>query len=152
MSELIALLLTMAQYMTNTAAAKELTETFLNIIRQQRHLGVRTIISTQEPTISPRLIDLCSVTVIHRFSSPEWYRTIQKHVPVDKKRDGSNGDANDGFYRISSLRTGEALIYAPSACLLNEDNEEIDTKHGIFKMTIRKRITWDGGRTIVCIR
>ncbi|KAL5357109.1 hypothetical protein BJX96DRAFT_143917 [Aspergillus floccosus] len=140
------------KYMTDTPAAKELTDTFLNIIRQQRHLGVRTIISTQEPTISPRLIDLCSVTVIHRFSSPEWFRTIQKHVPVDSKRDGPEADASHGLYRISSLRTGEALIYAPSACLLNENNEEIDTKHGIFKMTIRKRITWDGGRTIVCIR
>lgn len=137
--------------MIDTPAAKELTETFLNIIRQQRHLGVRTIISTQEPTISPRLIDLCSITVIHRFSSPEWYRAIQKHVPIENKREGDEG-ATDGFYRISSLRTGEALIYAPSSYLLKGDRTEIDTKHGTFKMGVRKRVTWDGGRTIVCIR
>ncbi|KAF9894787.1 hypothetical protein FE257_004408 [Aspergillus nanangensis] len=140
------------KYMTDTPAAKELTETFLNIIRQQRHLGVRTIISTQEPTISPRLIDLCTMTVIHRFSSPEWYRAIRKHVPLDNRPGGDDGDALDGLYQISSLRTGEALVFAPSAHLLNEDQSEMDTKHGAFKMVVRKRVTWDGGRTIVSIR
>ncbi|KAL4892019.1 hypothetical protein BDV59DRAFT_202920 [Aspergillus ambiguus] len=140
------------KYMTDTAAAKELSETLLNIIRQQRHLGVRTIISTQEPTISPRLIDLCSVTIIHRFSSPEWYRVIQNHVPMNGRRDSGVEDGANGFYRISSLRTGEALVYAPSAYLLDKESKEIDTKHEVFKMTVRKRITWDGGRTIVCIR
>ncbi|RAL14125.1 uncharacterized protein BO97DRAFT_423042 [Aspergillus homomorphus CBS 101889] len=79
------------KYMTNTPAAKQLTETFLTIIRQQRHLGVRTIISTQEPTISPRLIDLCSMTIIHRFTSPEWYRTIEQHVPIDSDKVAGEG-------------------------------------------------------------
>jgi hypothetical protein len=57
--------------MTDAPASKTLTESLLTVIRQQRHYGARMIISIQEPTISPRLIDLCSVTVIYFFSSPE---------------------------------------------------------------------------------
>jgi hypothetical protein len=144
--------------MTNTEAANALTETFLNIIRQQRHLGTRIIISTQEPTISPRLIDLCSITIVHRFSSPEWYQTIKKHIAVgDKKGDGdqeeTNGDHTaEGLYQISSLRTGEALVFAPSSYLLDGHQEVMDVKHRTFKMVIRKRITWDGGQTIKAVR
>lgn len=139
--------------MNNTEAANALTETFLNIIRQQRHLGARVIISTQEPTISPRLIDLCSITVVHRFSSPEWYQTIKKHISIDDKHAANGDDDNmDGLYQISSLRTGEALVFAPSSYLLDERQEMIDVKHRSFKMVIRKRITWDGGQTITSVR
>ncbi|KAJ9302272.1 hypothetical protein DTO271G3_1138 [Paecilomyces variotii] len=140
------------KYMTDTTAAKLLTETFLSIIRQQRHLGVRTIISTQEPTISPRLIDLCSLIIIHRFTSPEWYKTIEKHVPMDNGSTLQHGEhVSDGFYRIASLRTGEAIVFASSAHLVGEDEADIDTKHYVFKMMMRKRVTWDGGKSIVCI-
>ncbi|KAL2826275.1 hypothetical protein BDW59DRAFT_145336 [Aspergillus cavernicola] len=140
------------KYMTDTAAAKELTETFLTIIRQQRHLGVRTIISTQEPTISPRLIDLCSITIIHRFTSPQWYNAIRTHLPIEKGTNHNEHGIPDGLYQIASLRTGEALVFAPSAHLLDEAGSTIDTKHYTFKLKVRKRITWDGGRTIVCVR
>ncbi|GAM35382.1 hypothetical protein TCE0_017r03673 [Talaromyces pinophilus] len=141
------------KYMTNTEAANALTETFLNIIRQQRHLGTRVIISTQEPTISPRLIDLCSITIVHRFSSPEWYQTIKKHLPIEQKKDGNGeGATMDAMYEISSLRTGEALVFAPSAHLLDGHQEVMDVKHRVFKMVIRKRVTWDGGQTIKAVR
>lgn len=58
----------------------------------------------------------------------------------------------DGFYRIASLRTGEAIVFASSAHLVGEDDAVIDTRHHIFKMMMRKRVTWDGGKTVVCIR
>lgn len=138
--------------MTNTEAANALTETFLNIIRQQRHLGTRVIISTQEPTISPRLIDLCSITIVHRFSSPEWYQTIRKHLPIEQKEGNGDGATIDAMYEISSLRTGEALVFAPSAHLLDGHQEVMDVKHRVFKMVIRKRVTWDGGQTIKAVR
>lgn len=138
--------------MTNTEAANALTETFLNIIRQQRHLGTRVIISTQEPTISPRLIDLCSITIVHRFSSPEWYQTIKKHLPIEQKKDDNGENTIDAMYEISSLRTGEALVFAPSAHLLDGHQEVMDVKHRVFKMVIRKRVTWDGGQTIKAVR
>ncbi|KAE8143147.1 hypothetical protein BDV38DRAFT_277174 [Aspergillus pseudotamarii] len=141
------------KYMSETPAAKDLTETFLNIIRQQRHLGVRTVISTEEPTISPRLIDLCSMTIIHRFTSPEWYRTIKKHVTIDDESNNNNAEeCLDGLHEIARLRTGEAWVFAPSAYLLDEKNAVVNVTHKVFKMAIRKRITWDGGRTILCVR
>ncbi|KAL3487945.1 hypothetical protein BJX62DRAFT_185811 [Aspergillus germanicus] len=140
------------KYMTDSAAAKELTETFLTVIRQQRHLGVRTIISTQEPTISPKLIDLCSITFIHRFTSPQWYSVLRSHIPIEKKNDKNEHGMSDGLYRIANLRTGEALVFAHSAQLVDKDGVALDTKHEVFRLKVRKRITWDGGRTIVCIR
>lgn len=139
--------------MADTLAAKALTETFLTIIRQQRHLGVRIIISTQEPTISPQLIDLCSLTIIHRFTSPEWYKTIQKHVPMGGEIAPHQADSDrKGLSRVARLRTGEAIVFASSAHLVGEDGNLMNTQHETFKVMIRKRITWDGGRSIVCIR
>jgi DNA helicase HerA-like ATPase len=139
--------------MTESPSAKELVETFLSIIRQQRHFGVRTVICTQEPTVSPKLIELSSIIVIHRFTSPEWYKVIQKHVPMDIREVGSNENGIQSDLRqIASLRTGEAIIFAPSAYLMGEKDIVLDTRHRTFRMLIRRRVTWDGGRTVVCIR
>jgi hypothetical protein len=30
----------------------------------------------------PRLMDLCSITLIHRFTSPEWFKTLRRHVSI----------------------------------------------------------------------
>lgn len=68
------------KYMNDSGEASALTEQLLATIRLQRHLGARVVISTQEPTVSPRLLDLCSVTVVHRFTSPEWLRALRRHL------------------------------------------------------------------------
>ncbi len=214
------------QYMTDTPAAKALTESLLSVIRQQRHYGARIIISTQEPTISPRLIDLCAVTVIHRFTSPQWFAVLRRHISVadvyshfedDEVDDGYHYDAayHDGrgssrgrrsnasaasaantnalFRQILSLQTGEALIFAPSAVVArsrgangggggggngNDVGDEGISVGGslvggyagyvgdgtaqaagaaavvmdrLLKVRIRKRLTWDGGHSVVCV-
>jgi hypothetical protein len=139
--------------MTESPSAKELVETFLSIIQQQRHFGVRTVICTQEPTVSPKLIELSSIIVIHQFTSPEWYKVIQKHVPMDIREVGSNKDSIQSSLRqIASLQTGDAIIFAPSAYLMGEKDMVLDTRHRTFRMLIRRRVTWDGGQTVVCIR
>lgn len=160
--------------MTDTPASKLLTEQLLSIIRQQRHYGTSTIIATQEPTISPRLMDLASATVIHRFNSPEWFNTLRRHLSIVN----SGGDeAAKLFERIVTLRTGEALVFAPSALLAvydkNNDTPEdvndgsvaytlvkelgLSSSGGVrvkkmnsefSKMKVRKRITADGGKTV----
>jgi hypothetical protein len=66
--------------MNNSAEALTFTNTLLSTIRLQRHLGTRIIISTQEPSISSALLDLSSVTIVHRFTSPEWMRCLQAHL------------------------------------------------------------------------
>jgi len=68
------------KYMNSATEASTLTETLLSSIRLQRHLGTRVFISTQEPTISPALLDLCSITIVHRFSSPEWLKCLRQHL------------------------------------------------------------------------
>jgi hypothetical protein len=68
------------KFMTNSAECQSLTESLLATIRLQRHLGARVLISTQEPTISPRLLDLCSITIVHRFTSPDWLATLKQHL------------------------------------------------------------------------
>ncbi|THW04447.1 hypothetical protein D6D24_10537 [Aureobasidium pullulans] len=59
------------KFMKNTPAAETFTENLLTVIREQRHNACRVVIATQEPTISPKLLDLCSITMVHRFTSPD---------------------------------------------------------------------------------
>ncbi|KAG8664114.1 hypothetical protein FPOAC2_10346 [Fusarium poae] len=62
------------KYMNDSSESQTLTESLLSVIRLKRHLGTRVIISTQEPTVSPRLLDLCSTVIVHRFTSPTWFQ------------------------------------------------------------------------------
>nr|QCF41197.1 CcxF [Bipolaris sorokiniana] len=104
------------KYMLKTPGAKSLNETLLQTVRLQRHHGARVIISTQEPTLLTDLIALCSVTVIHRFSSPEWFSAIKRHIPItDENRD-------DLMRRIENLKTGQAIVYSPSAVFGFDDH------------------------------
>lgn len=135
------------KYMKDTAESMALTESLLSTIRLQRHLGARVIISTQEPTVSTDLLDLCSVTIVHRFSSPAWMETLRKHLAgaskwtkdEDTAESGSDADGSSAsvqenggvrpldldmsdlttelFSAIVSLRPGEALLFAPSAVI-----------------------------------
>ncbi len=124
----------------------------MGVIRQQRHYGARVIISTQEPSISPKLIDLCSITIMHRFSSPEWLDVLQKHIPVGDD-EGDRGNKTKLLREIMRLKTGEALVFAPSA-IFGANAHAGGWRIGadeLLKMRMRKRVTWDGGRSIVCI-
>jgi hypothetical protein len=191
--------------MTDTPGAKSLTEALLTVTRQQRHYGARVIISTQEPTISPRLIDLCAVTVVHRFTSPQWFSVLRQHISDGgyygdddddiggRDQSASSyssinryGDSEDAslyreqggtrsattaaaatplFRRILALRTGEALVFAPSAVVTPSAGRRGSNAGGAaaagrgiaaamdrpLKVRIRKRLTWDGGRSITCV-
>lgn len=148
--------------MTDTTASKALTDSLLSIIRQQRHYGARVIISTQEPTISPHLIDLCSMTVIHRFTSPEWMRVLSQHVSITEHDTDNKNDAGGSlFHKILRLKTGEALIFAPSAVLGRCTNKDETSESGeqawdtaadkLIRVRVRKRVTWDGGASVVCV-
>ena len=140
--------------MTDTPASKALTESLMGVIRQQRHYGARVIISTQEPSISPKLIDLCSLTVMHRFSSPDWLDVLQKHILVSDEG-GARGSRVGLLREIMRLRTGEALVFAPSAIFGGSSDEGRGGRRSgadeLLKMRMRKRVTWDGGRSILCV-
>ena len=137
--------------MTDSLASKALTESFMGVIRQQRHYGVRVIISTQKPTISPKLIDLCSITIMHQFSSPEWFSALHKHIllPAPKLyQDNTSGMLRD----IMKLKTGEAILLAPSTLFTTrDDGEPTKDAEALSRIRIRRRITWNGGKSVVCV-
>ena len=98
-----------------------LTETMLSIIRQQRHLATRVIIATQEPTLSPSLLDLCNVTIVHRFNSPAWFKMLKNHLAgavITVSESTKSAYTTDNIFgKIVCLRTGEALVFSPSSIL-----------------------------------
>ncbi|KAH9898708.1 hypothetical protein F4778DRAFT_742651 [Xylariomycetidae sp. FL2044] len=144
------------KFLTASGEAEVLTADLLSIIRQQRHTGTRVVIATQEPTLAPELIDLANVTFVHRFLSPKWYQTLERHLA------GANREV-DGtlFETIVSLRTGEALLFCPTAlldvCPAQDATALIDLDllgarpmgSGYIKLQVRKRLTTDGGRSIM---
>ena len=138
--------------MTSTSAATDFTDKLLQLIRQQRHLATRVVISTQEPTISPRLLDLCTVTIVHRFTSPEWFRTLCEHLAgVSTLDEGTTKrDVWGIFAEIVELETGEALVFSPSA-MLELVKGEAPRKLGMerLKVQVRRRLTEDGGQSIL---
>jgi hypothetical protein len=130
------------KYINNSAASNVLAESLTSIIRQQRHLGTRTIISTQDPTtLPPALIDLCPLVVVHRFSSPNWWSMLSKHVSTGKAE-----DAQEMFERIVRLRTGEAFVFSPGGLVTKEGKiEKMGTEY--LRVRVRKRITADSGQS-----
>lgn len=159
--------------MKTSSEAQAFTETLLSVVRLQRHLAARVIISTQEPTVSTDLLNLCTATIVHRFTSPEWLRVLQKHLagaatnPFARKTgkaaaksiDGEEGQLNEDNERslfdcIVNLRVGEALLFSPSSIVDVEIDE--DGGHELHRLgsdylaiKIRQRLTTDGGRSVI---
>lgn len=139
--------------MTATDASSRFTQSLLSVIRLQRHLAARIIIATQEPTISPALLDLCSVTIVHRFTSPSWLAALRSHLAgVSSEGDASNRDAAQVFRNIVNLHAGQALVFSPSAMLGVEDAKKTGLRMkklgtGYVKVQVRKRFTADGGQS-----
>ena len=146
------------KFLTETTEAKSFTEDLIQVARQQCHLATRVIIATQEPILSPALLDLCNVTIVHRFQSQAWYNTLKNHLAALSTR--SEGD--DVFSRIVDLENGEAMVFCPTACLDVEgggaegEGEAVAVvkalKSGYVKMSVRRRVTTDGGQSIMVAR
>ncbi|KAL4912606.1 hypothetical protein BDW62DRAFT_216217 [Aspergillus aurantiobrunneus] len=152
------------KYMNNSVAARGFTGTLLSAVRLQRHLGVRMIISTQEPTISTALLNLCSTTIVHRFSSPEWLRVLRRHLAgatenhVAARDESSNSDEKTQslFDQIVELGVGEALIFSPSAIVgaSGPGGGRITFTRlgsGRVHVKIRQRLTCDGGKSVISL-
>lgn len=142
--------------MSNTSSASAFTESLLTVIRQQRHLATRVIIATQEPTISPKLLDLSSMTIVHRFTSPEWLTALKSHLAgVAGMSEESKRDVREMFRTIVNLEVGEALLFSPSAMLkervgdMGEAGRIEKLGMSYLKVRVRKRVTADGGRSLL---
>ena len=114
-------------------------------------------VATQEPTLSPELIALSNATFVHRFLSPNWYETLRKHLAGANKQD-RDVDNNTLFTKIVGLRTGQALLFCPTARMdVDTDNdgahggnwEPKPLNDGYVDIQVRKRLTADGGKSIM---
>ncbi|KAI9766483.1 MAG: hypothetical protein M1835_007179 [Candelina submexicana] len=150
------------KFMTTSAAATQFTDSLLHTIRLQRHLATRIVIATQEPTISPKLLDLSTMTFVHRFTSPSWLTTLEAHLAGASalSGDGEKRNIKKIFKTIVDLNVGEALLFSPSA-MLDVANDNLENRHDegrlvklgtkYLKVRIRKRITADGGKSVMAI-
>lgn len=139
------------------AAAKQFTGKILKSIREQRHQGTRIVIATQEPTLDTSLLDLCSITMVHRCTSPAWFEVLKKHVAGmylnnmepegGKATAGSKSAGRILFRRIVELQLGESLLFCPTAAMRVVDGEVSRMMEQFVTFRTRKRITADGGRT-----
>ncbi|KAI1470710.1 uncharacterized protein F4812DRAFT_418731 [Daldinia caldariorum] len=140
------------KFLAQSGEARVLTNELVSVIRQQRHTGTRVVIATQEPTLSPTLIDLVNATFVHRFLSPNWYEVLKRHLAGANTQDP--GHNNSLFRTIVGLRTGQALLFCPTARMDVDDEASDDTKgirplnDSYVKIQIRKRLTADGGKSI----
>jgi len=129
--------LTLGQYMTGSASAQRFTDTLLSTIRLQRHLGVRVLVSTQEPTISSKLLDLCSCTIVHRFSSPEWLAFLRSHIA------GAEHGARTGLMaRVVALNCGEAFVFAPSALVTSHEADSVAERDAMEAEEPQEEMFW----------
>ena len=138
-----------------TAIGSRLTKTIASLIRQQRHLGLRIIISTQEPTIIPAtILDLSSYIICHRFSAPSWCTHLKRHVSL---LDGGEAQAISWMDEVMRLHTGEALVFSPNSVAVKIDPSAEDRNAvarlgaGCLKILTRPRITADGGFSIMAV-
>ncbi|KAF8651035.1 hypothetical protein AX16_004898 [Volvariella volvacea WC 439] len=149
------------KYLGDGGGSEKLTESLLAVIRQERHLNTRVIISTQEPTVVPaKFLELSSFIVAHRFSSPQWLQHLYSHISISKT------SQDELFSKIIGLQTGQALLFAPSGLgvsnkstlmgtLSTWDNGRKDAEQltplgqGYLKVHSRQRITLDGGRSLL---
>ncbi|RAH70357.1 uncharacterized protein BO66DRAFT_451249 [Aspergillus aculeatinus CBS 121060] len=151
------------KYMNASIEARKFTDTLLSAVRLQRHLGIRMIISTQEPTISATLLSLCSTTIVHRFTSPDWLKVLHRHL-AGAAEEPHRSDPDDPsvpshvslLNQIVDLQVGEALLFSPSAIIKASASEAGDLKfHRLgaehLRIRVRQRITSDGGKSVLSL-
>jgi len=144
------------KYLSDASTAPTgLTRALLSLVRQQRHMSMRVIVSTQEPTVLPSaFIALCSVIILHRFASSAWWEHLKKHIPATM----SNED--DSFDRVVTLKTGEALVCCPTGVYVGTEHGSepealkirlLRFSRNFLVVRTRRRVTADGGVSLMAV-
>lgn len=121
------------KYMNN----RELVGSITTAIREMRHKGVSIMIASQDPMSLPtEIIELSSIVVMHRFSSPSWVKHVQKAITPLQTLTPTE---------MASLGSGEAYLWA------NKASDKSITQRPI-KISIRPRVTKHGGDTIQAVK
>ncbi|OCK78730.1 hypothetical protein K432DRAFT_435802 [Lepidopterella palustris CBS 459.81] len=137
-------------YMQNGPAADRFTESLIHAIAKERHEGARVIVATQEPTISTKFLDLCSMTFVHRFTSPAWFDTLKGHLAGASTQSGiSHDEVRAILNKICKLNVGEALLFSPSALVRVEGGKPTTMNNSYLEFKTRPRLSWDGGQSLL---
>lgn len=102
------------------------------MIREMRHWATSVVIASQDPLSVPRaIIELTSVLILHRITSPQWIKHLRTAIVA-------LNDVQDAA--VTSLLPGEALVWA---------QRSTDKRFTIRlqKLAVRPRFTQHGGGT-----
>jgi DNA helicase HerA-like ATPase len=116
------------KYISESDLIAQVVET----IREMRHQATSVIIASQDPLSVPRaIIELTSVLILHRMSSPQWLKHLRSAITALE-------DVQDTV--VTSLLPGEALVWA---------QRSTDKRFTLRpqKVSIRPRFTQHGGGT-----
>jgi hypothetical protein len=116
------------KYISESDLISQVVET----IREMRHQATSVIIASQDPLSVPRaIIELTSVLILHRMTSPQWFKHLRGAIVA-------LNDIQDAM--VTSLVPGEALVWA---------QRSTDKRFTLRpqKITVRPRFTQHGGGT-----
>lgn len=116
------------KYITESDLIGQVVET----IREMRHQATSIVIASQDPLSVPRaVIELTSLLVLHRMTSPQWLKHLKTAIT-----------ALDGVEEkhVASLVAGEALVWAQRSTSTRFTQRP-------QKITIRPRFSRHGGGT-----
>jgi hypothetical protein len=131
------------KYLNESIGAAKFTDHLVSTIRMQRHHATRVIVATQEPTISGSLLDLCSTSIVHRFTSPAWFQAIKDHLSAASSLVADASEQKTMFEGIVNLGTGESFVFSPSSYVCLEEGKEKMLGTGVMKMK-----TWREGKDL----
>jgi len=116
------------KYISESDLISQVVET----IREMRHQATSVIIASQDPLSVPRaIIELTSVLILHRMTSPQWLKHLRGAiVALNEVQDSA----------VTALQPGEALVWA---------QRSTDKRFTLRpqKIVIRPRFTQHGGGT-----
>lgn len=102
------------------------------MIREMRHWATSVVIASQDPLSVPRaIIELTSVLILHRITSPQWLKHLRTAIVA-------LNDVQDAA--VTSLLPGEALVWA------QRSTDKRFTLR-LQKLAVRPRFTQHGGGT-----
>ena len=116
------------KYISESDLIAQVVET----IREMRHQATSVIIASQDPLSVPRaIIELTSVLILHRMTSPQWLKHLRSAIVA-------LNDVHDGV--VASLLPGEALVWA-------QRSTDVRFTMRPQKLVVRPRFTQHGGGT-----
>ncbi|OQN96225.1 hypothetical protein B0A48_17787 [Cryoendolithus antarcticus] len=144
------------KFLDKSAAASLFTDNLLTVIREQRHKGVRVVVATQEPTISEKFLDLCSMTIVHGFNSSDWFKALKVHLSGASDLLTTTAEQAALLKEIIALHQGESLVFSPTSYVHTavENGQVVPRKlaGGVLRMQTRLREGDDGGRSIMAVQ